>query len=184
MDRMDRRRMLESAAALIGLAALPEAAFAAAGKVASARPAVLDRPGLALVSAVADTLIPRTDTPGALQAGVPAKFHGLLRDWANPVHRAALIAALGKIDAAAKSGAGKPFALLPAAKRTEVLRAYDSANLKADPDYARLKELLCMVYYFSEPGATVELRYEHVPGAWEPSIPITAATRTWAGAAG
>jgi hypothetical protein len=26
----------------------------------------------------------------------------------------------------------------------------------------------------------VELRYELVPGVWEPSIPITPATRSWA----
>lgn len=180
MHAMDRRQMLESVAALIGLAALPDAAIAAV----AVRPPVLDKAGLALVTAVSDTLIPRTDTPGAVQVGVPAKFHGLLRDWANPAHRAALVAALGKIDAAAVSGAGKPFALLPAARRTQVLSSYDAANFRADPDYARLKELLCVLYYFSEPGATVELRYEHVPGAWEPSIPLTPSTRTWAGAAG
>jgi len=180
MDGMDRRRMLEATAALIGLAALPAGAFAAVSK----RPPVLDRPGLALLGAVADTLIPRTDTPGAVQAGVPDKFHGLLRDWANPAHRTGLVAALGKIDAAARSGAGKPFALLTPAKRKQVLKAYDAANYPANPDYVRLKDLLVTLYYFSKPGATVELRYEHVPGAWEPSIPLTRATRTWAGAAG
>lgn len=177
---MNRRSMLESAAALLGLAALPSSAIAAA----ATRPAVLDRGGLALLAAVADTLIPRTTTPGAVQVGVPTNFHTLLRDWANPAHRAALVGALRKIDAAARSAAGKPFALLPAAKRTQVLKAYDAANFKADADYTRLKELLCVLYYFSKPGATVELRYEHVPGAWEPSIPLTRATRTWAGAAG
>ena len=65
-----------------------------------------------------------------------------------------------------------------------MLKAHDAANFKADSDYTRLKELLCVLYYFSKPGATEELRYEHVPGAWEPSIPLTRATRTWAGAAG
>lgn len=37
-----------------------------------------------------------------------------------------------------------------------------------------------MGYYYSQVGATQELRYELVPGAWEPSVPITAATRAWA----
>jgi hypothetical protein len=48
--------------------------------------------------------------------------------------------------------------------------------------YAALKDLLINLYYLSEPGATVELRYEHVPGVWEASTPITAETRAWAGA--
>jgi hypothetical protein len=29
--------------------------------------------------------------------------------------------------------------------------------------YYKLKDLLINLYYLSEPGATVELRYEHVP---------------------
>ncbi len=90
----------------------------------------------------------------------------------------------GRSCVAARASAGKPFALLTPAKRLQVLKAHDAANFKADSDYTRLKELLCVLYYFSKPGATEELRYEHVPGAWEPSIPLTRATRTWAGAAG
>jgi hypothetical protein len=30
----------------------------------------------------------------------------------------------------------------------------------------------------------VEVRYEHIPGAWEASIPLTPQTRAWAGANG
>jgi hypothetical protein len=43
--------------------------------------------------------------------------------------------------------------------------------------YAALKDLLITSYYLSEPGATVELRYEHVPGVWEASTPMTKDTR-------
>ena len=42
------------------------------------------------------------------------------------------------------------------------------------------RRLVFALYYLSEAGATQELRYEHVPGAWEPSIPVTADTRGWA----
>lgn len=74
---------------------------------------------------------------------------------------------------------GSAFAALPKAARFELLDAYDKA-LTGGPDYARLKELLVALYYLSEIGATVELRYEHVPGAWVPSLPFTAQTRTYA----
>ena len=177
MIALDRRHMLEGGAGLIGLSALPSGALAAAAK----KPPVLDAAGMALVTAVADTLIPRTDTPGAAQVKVPATFDALMRDWANPAHRAAHLAALKAIDADARAKAGKPFALLAAAQRKATLKAYDAAHFNADADYTKLKDLLISLYYITEVGSTKELRYEHVPGAWEASNPLTKDTRAWGG---
>lgn len=177
MIELDRRHMLEGLAALIGLSALSGEALAAAAK----KPPLLDAPTTALLVAVCDTLIPRTDTPGAVQVKVPATIDALLRDWANPAHRAAHLAALKAIDTAARAKMGKPFALLTPAARKTFLSAYDAENFASNPDYYKLKDLLVTAYYMSEPGATQELRYEHIPGAWEPSIPLTKDTRAWAG---
>ncbi|MEY2926412.1 MAG: hypothetical protein RL367_889 [Pseudomonadota bacterium] len=178
MLTLDRRHVLEGVAALIGLAALPiEAMAAAKGKTH-----FLDKPTAALVTAVADTLIPRTDTPGAVQVGVPVRFDALMRDWASPAHRTEHLAVLAAIDSSAKAKTGRPFALLAPAARKSVLGAYDAAHLASDATYARLKALLVSLYYLSEAGATVELRYEHAPGAWIASIPLTPQTRAWAGA--
>ena len=59
------------------------------------------------------------------------------------------------------------------------MTAFDKANGK-NPAYARFKNLVFALYYLSEPGATQELRYEHTPGAWEPSIAVTSDTRGYA----
>lgn len=178
MIELDRRQMLEGIGALIGLAALPAEALAAAvGKAPS-----LDKPTTALVTAFADTLIPLTDTPGAVQVGVPAQFDALMHDWAGPARRTAYLEALGAIDDEAKAQTGKPLALLTPAQRKAVLVPYDARNLASDMRYASLKDLIINLYYLSEPGSTVELRYEHNPGVWEASTPMTAQTRAWAGA--
>jgi hypothetical protein len=163
-----------------------------------------------LLTAVADTLIPATDTPGAVGVGVPEAFNKLVANWASPKRRGELLAALTAIDT--KAGG---FVALPPAKRFEFLDAHDKAGtappvttqLKEEkdadmagspgytkdaktpaedptPDYAKLKELLVTLYYLSEIGATVELRYEHNPGSWEPSIPVTAETRNYGGPGG
>jgi Gluconate 2-dehydrogenase subunit 3 len=132
------------------------------------------------VTALADTLIPRTDTPGALQAGVPATFSQLIRDWAKPQNAADFMASLAALDQAAKTETGKAFALLPRKQRTAFLTRYDAAHLRSDKGYTKLKLLLMTLFYMSEPGATQDLRYEHVPGAWQASIPLTPKTRTWA----
>jgi gluconate 2-dehydrogenase gamma chain len=65
--------------------------------------------------------------------------------------------------------------------RIEAVRAYDAAAFATGNEpYRKLKELVLTAYYWSEAGATQELRYELAPGVWEPRVPVTSATRTWA----
>lgn len=170
----DRRGAICGLAALLGVSVLPADVLAKAAKAEASLPGQLP----SVLAAYADTLMPRTDTPGALDAGVPRLFSALLVNWASPQTRASMLEALQGIDAAA-GPAG--FAAKPAVERGAILAAYDQANFAA-PGYRRLRELVLVLYYSSEPGATVELRYEHAPGAFEPSLPLTAQTRAWAGA--
>jgi gluconate 2-dehydrogenase gamma chain len=195
----DRRSMLERMAFLLGAAALPSAALAA--KPAARAKRFLDAGRTRLLSAVADTIIPKTDTPGALDAKVPAKFDALLVGWASPQRRIELVGALAKIDDAAKAQEKKGFAALSPEKRKAVLGPYDAAALKpvpdtrglkgmmammagptvADPGYAKLRELIILLYFYSEEALTSELTYEHAPGGWTPSIKVTPETRNSGG---
>lgn len=192
---MERRLLLQRAALLIGAATLPAGKLLAA-PVRKAK-AVMSAPQLELLSAVADTIVPVTDTPGAIAANVPTMVEGMLRDWAAPATRTAMIAALDRIDGAAMAGAGKAFVALGPEERLAVLKSHDTASLKpvpgepdplsplpaaADPGYARLKELIVVLYYQSEIALTTELTYEHAPGKWQPSIPLTPETRQTGGA--
>lgn len=171
----NRRETIGCLAALLGASVLPTDVLAKAAKSATGG---LPASSMALLSAFADTLIPRTDTPGAVDAGVPKLFSALLADWASSNTRASVLEALQKVDVAAEPGG---FAAKPADARKAILAAHDKANF-SDPGYRRLRDLVLVLYYSSEPGATVELGYEHAPGAFEPSVPITAQTRAWAGA--
>lgn len=192
---LDRRGLLQRVALLLGAAALPAGNLLAAP--AKNAKAVLSAPQLELLSAVADTIVPVTDTPGALAANVPALLEAMLRDWASPASRVAIVGALDKIDAAAMAKSGKPFTALAAEERLTFLRAHDTASLKpvpgkvdllsplpaaVDPGYAKLKELIVILYYQSELALTTELTYEHAPGKWQPSIPVTPDTRQTGGA--
>jgi hypothetical protein len=205
IDVLDRRSLLRSVMLLAGVAAAPGTAHAL-----FAGPQALPPSTMTLLTAVADTMIPATDTPGALAVGVPQAFGKLLANWASPSRRAQLLAALQAIDT--KAGG---FARLSPSARLEMLTAHDKASaappvavqLKDEkdtgaaggmgytedaktkaqdptPDYAKLKELLVTLYYLTEIGSTVELRYEHNPGVWEPSIPVTAETRNYGGPGG
>ena len=199
---MDRRSLLGRALTLVGATAVgsisPEVFARAAAK---AKPN-LDPATFTALSAVADTIVPRTDTPGAIDARVPAKLDAMLVTWASPEHRALITTAIMAIDTMAKGKTGKSFAELDASKRKELLVPYDVAALApvprtdglnglaallgdpsvADRGYAKLKELIVILYYYSEEALTTELAYEQVPGDWTPSIKVTPETRATGGA--
>jgi len=44
---------------------------------------------------------------------------------------------------------------------------------------AKVKGLILTGYYTSEVGGARELRYELVPGRYDPKVPITPETRAW-----
>ncbi len=176
---VDRRGFIRSTLLAIGVAgtALPgwEALMAADGRktpfIGKARFAVLD--------AVAETIMPRTETPGARDALVPTRFDRLMKSWASPGTRTAFLKVLDEMDSAARQHNPGGIAALAPAQQLEAVSTYDRAKMR-DPAYAKFKSLIFALYYLSEAGATQELRYEHVPGAWEPSIPVTAETRGYA----
>jgi hypothetical protein len=183
---IDRRGLLERVMLLTGAMATPGFGATALAQATKGASRFLDASTFALLGAVADTIVPRTDTAGAIEAGVPASFDSLLANWASPQHRYELSQSLAKIDGAARQDHSAGFVDLPPAVRTLLLSAYDASTLEparhagrtaSDPGYKRLKELIVTLYYLSEPALTQELSYVHVPGQWKPSIPVTATTR-------
>lgn len=173
---MGRRGLLRNAMLLVGAATLPRGGAHAF----FAGPASLPSETMALLTAVADTIIPPTDTPGAEGAGVPAMFDKLLANWASATQRASILNSLQLIDQKSQVASGTGFAMLAPGARYDLLSTYDKSPT-GDAGYAKLKELVITLYYLSEVGSTVELRYEHSPGAWEPSIPLTPETRAYGG---
>lgn len=197
-DPIDRRAMMQQIALLLGVTAIPTEVFAAPTR--GERKRFLTPAQFTLLSAVADTVIPATDTPGAVGAGIPAKLDGMLMTWASAETRALVTDGLGRIDGAAKTATTKSFAALTPAERATVLKPHDIAALKpvtpppgapkgspfvpavyvADNAYYRIKALIISLYYASEVAMMRELIYEHSPGEWQPSIKTTGATRPWA----
>lgn len=190
---MDRRGLLARAMVLLGTTAVAGCDFLPG----SSAPAALSADRVKLLEAFADTLIPVTDTPGALAAKVPATLAQMYADWASVPTRSELSGALDRLDEAARKSAGKGFAELDPKARQGFLAAHDKiahtpvpppANAPmgnpfdppvyvADVGYHKLKELVAVLYYFSEFGLTKELTYEHVPGGWTASVKATPETR-------
>jgi gluconate 2-dehydrogenase gamma chain len=171
---LDRRHFIRGALLAIGAAG---AAFPGWSAIeATTRPSArfFDARRFAILDAVAETIMPRTDTPGARDAEVPQRIDLLMTGWASAKTKAEFTKMLDDMDIAA----GGIAAMAPD-KQLAAVAAYDKAH-GTDPAYAKFKKLVLALYYLSEPGATQELAYEHTPGAWEPSIAVTPDTRGYA----
>ena len=82
----DRRTLLRNVMLILGgnALAVPSQLLA---KTNGIEARFLDAPRYATLAAVAETMIPRTDSPGARDAGVPEAFDKLMKDWAAPARR-------------------------------------------------------------------------------------------------
>src|ERR1700716_1644430 len=74
----------------------------------------------ALVTNIAELIIPETDTPGATSVKVPEFIDLILTEWASDDERAIFLAGLADIDTRASAMGSSRFVGLPAAKKAEL----------------------------------------------------------------
>lgn len=172
--KVNRRAMLLGVVVLLGgAAALSRFARKSAGTAPADGPA-LSAEQFALLEQIVDVMIPATDTPGALAAGVPVFIRQMLVEWASPASRAEIAGVLEGIEKHAWAKFGAAFVELQPERRHEVVRSFDEDRVtRQEPAYGKFKYLVLAGYYQSEIGATQELRYELIPGAWRSCVPYS-----------
>lgn len=138
---------------------------------------------MALASAMMDTIIPQTETGGAIAAGVPATVQGLASQWGNDDYRRYWRAGLTALAETFVKSGGQNFAAMGAKAREALLSKYDAdvfGGVINDPFYKDFKNTVATAYYMSEIGASEELAYEPVPGEWKGCVPLADYPKTWA----
>ena len=174
MERRDLLRALASAAALSFLPS--ERALAAWTRVATGLSPTngLDEAQMALVRAVADTILPRTDTPSATDVGVHQFVNVIVSEYATNDERTAFLAGLDAIDARARSESSAPVAGLSSDARGKLIEALETGPRDADParTYWRLKGLVVHGYFTSEPVMKDVLQTVVMPGRFEGAAPV------------
>ncbi len=182
---MDRRDVLQlfGAAAVPALAgAPPERLFALARAAHAPAPGAaafrfLDPHQAALVTEIAELILPATDTPGARAAGVGPFIDVIAGEWYTEAERAAFTRGLADVDARATALFGRGFLECDEAQRTAILTGM-AAESRAMPRgapqhiFARLKNLTLYGYYTSEIGVTRELGDVLIPGAYDGCAPL------------
>jgi len=192
---MNRREAIQRAGLVLGYAisiptlsavmngckAKPELAFI---------PKFLSADQAALVSEVAEIIIPKTDTPGAKDTGVPAFIDVIVNDCYKKADQENFLSGLNDFDKGAKDAYGDAFLDLDADKQVEYVTKVHNDALTASKDEANkdkprafiliMKELTVVGFFTSEAGATQVLQYQAVPGAYKGCIPLSEVGKTWA----
>lgn len=205
---MNRREWLKNMSALaVGAVAAPSLLTVldvyAASKKAGIAPGFFQPAQLEVISAVADIIIPRTDTPGAIDAGVPRFIDQMFKDVYTPAEQQRFLHGLAafdqeggkaflKLDDAQRKARvvelqGKALAKLAAtAKATKVTTTDDATRADTLPPAAYFvhttKSLTMLGFFTSQPGCTQVLQYLPIPGAYHGDLPLSQAGngKTWA----
>jgi hypothetical protein len=192
---IDRREAIKRTAMLMGAAV---SASAISGVLNGCKPTpeliytpVFFTPNQArIVTEVCEIIIPKTDTPGAKDAGVPGFIDTMLKDCYNKDDQERYLEGLTAFDELAKTTYSERFIYCEAEQQTELVKVvHDEAlqmmkeNREAKrPFILMTKELTLLGFFTSEPGATQVLQYVPVPGLYKGCIPLSEAGngKAWA----
>lgn len=149
-----------------------------------------------LVAELAEVLIPKTNTPGAKEAGVPAFIDLILKEVYPQEKKDQFIAGLSAFNTEAKSAYGNDFISCTKEEQIALVKKYHEDALSKNKDSGsfgwwrkgggekpfilEMKELTLLGFFTSEPGATQVLQYNPVPGPYKGCIPLKEIGKTWA----
>lgn len=131
----------------------------------------------ALLSRVADLVIPRTDTPGALDVQVPQLIDLLLTEWYDDVERSRLLMGLDAIDGSARAAGHSSLVAAPEEAQRTVLAALDAARGTGDASavgFRDFKALIVFGYFTSERVTKDVLRTRMFFARYDGDVPVDA----------
>ncbi len=146
-----------------------------------------------LIAALAETIIPQTDSPGAKQAGVEKYILSIVRDCADQRTANTFIDGLKEVDRYSKSTFNGSFESLTEVERETVMRHFERKGQtpkgiirKAKNKFLGksfflvLKEYTVTGYCTSKVGATEGLTYLYIPGAYHGCLNLRPGQKAWA----
>ena len=147
-----------------------------------------------IVAAMAEVIIPRTDTPGAMDAGVPRYIELMVANWLNDDERAIFNPGLQDIETRIPTEYGKAFDQLDASQQLQIMQEledaaadspwYEFGNVLREfisdaPFICQFKELTVWGFFTSQEGGSQVLRYDPMPMFFDGNIPLAQDESSW-----
>ena len=185
---MNRREALSRVAILTGGVVLGAEAFLSGCKT-NTNGISLSKDDISFLDEVAETIIPKTATPGAKDAKVGEFMKVMVNDCYEAKDQTIFMEGIKKLDEASKKLNSKNFMEATPAQRKTLLESldkeakeYQKTAKPEDPKhyFTMFKQLTLSGFFTSEVGATKALRYVAVPGKFVGSYPYKKGDKAWA----
>lgn len=195
---MQRRDLLKLSLALVGSAAsasVSRAVQAGVNEQSTPAKSVLSPSQQGSVKLLSDMIIPPTDTPGAVDAGVPAFIDTIVTEWYRDEERRIFLQGLDDLDAFCIEWEQKAFDAAAMETRVAALQSQEkaAASYRAPPGglfgsgspdenapfFNKLRELVVLGYYTSAVGSREELIYLPMPGHYDGNYDFSKVGRQW-----
>ncbi|WP_231490808.1 gluconate 2-dehydrogenase subunit 3 family protein [Pedobacter sp. Leaf170] len=146
-----------------------------------------------LISELAETIIPETDTPGAARAGVSTYIINILSNCSSVVEQNRFLNGLQEVESYALTAYDNSFIDCSANERIEILNFFKSKDeyiipfmnrvhkkVFGPPFFTSLKRMTVEGYCMSELGATQGLAFNFVPGRYNGCTVLQRNQKAWA----
>lgn len=145
-----------------------------------------------LIANISETIIPRTDSPGANDAGVADCVIKLIGDCESLEVQQSFVKWLERVERDSKKKYGRSFSCCDYPQRAAILIRYehdDEQNSLFRKIRLRflgmdgmelMKKYTIISYCTSMEGATQALAYDYVPGVYQPCLAMEAGQKCWA----
>ena len=139
------------------------------------------------IAEMAETILPKTATPGAKDLGVPQFIDKMLKELLTEADQKEFVEGIESLDERCKKDYGKVFVKCEQMQKEEILTKLDKEASKFPPNlwgivlvekpdpiifFRRMKSLTLMGYFTSEKVGKEILRYDPVPGTYIGCMPL------------
>lgn len=180
---MNRRIAIRNMALLLGgTVLLPSCLNSKGNKVVQLKHITLDDDQQNLIAEIAETIIPKTTTPGAKDLKLPEFVLLMLDDCYNKKDQIQILEGLTAFNNLVKSKFNKDFASLSIKERESFLNDFESSARQAQKNskstdsmnafYWAIKQQTVFAYTTSQYFMTKQIVYELVPGRYNVHVPV------------
>ncbi|MEQ8714504.1 MAG: gluconate 2-dehydrogenase subunit 3 family protein [Cyclobacteriaceae bacterium] len=156
-------------------------------------PQQLSKHQAATLEALAEAILPKTDTPGAKDLGVPRFLDSLLANVMSDEDTAKFKADLDALMQQCEARFGQALEQCTQEQKTEFLDELEAANpfqypriwgtqMLPSPEknfFGKLKDLVTWGYFSTELAGETLLAYDPIPGRYDPCTTIDKDTKAW-----
>ena len=179
LSLITRREAIRRTALALGVALTPSLingvmnAQTAVRSTAGA-PAYLSAAQFTTVRAVVERILPKTDTPGAIDVGVPAFVDLMYGKYLTEEEKRVLTTGLAEVENVSADQGQRGFVQLSTVQQDAVLTQIARASQEKEKTFFHLiKELTLLGYFTAEPIGKNVLHYDPIPGRYQGCIPLS-----------